>query len=99
MNGGIHDALNLANRLIDVWNGKSPMQELDRYDLQRRLVTLEDVEKQRIENKKNLEAQTPEDQAAFRTRMRAAAADTDLGRAYLKRVSMIASLERAAELG
>ncbi len=99
MNGGIHDALNLTNRLVDVWNDKIQMDELDRYDLQRRLVTLEYVQKQTIENKKNLEAQTPEDQAAFRMRMRAAAADPAEGRAYLKRVSMIASLERAAELG
>src|ERR1700759_5768062 len=36
MNGGIHDAVNLADRLIKVWNGEAPEGELDRFDKQRR---------------------------------------------------------------
>ena len=41
MNGGIHDAVNLATRLAAVWRGEAPEAELDRFDKQRRLVTLE----------------------------------------------------------
>ena len=37
MNGGIHDAINLTARLIEVWQGGKPETELERYDHQRRL--------------------------------------------------------------
>ena len=52
MNGGIHDAVNLTGRMIEVWCKKKPDSEFDRYDHQRRLVTKEHVEKQSIQNKK-----------------------------------------------
>src|SRR5262249_15383008 len=50
MNGGIHDAVNLAERLAAVWKGEKPEAELDRYDKQRRLVTLETIQKTTIQN-------------------------------------------------
>jgi len=95
MNGGIHDAMNLTARLVDVWRGTKPNSELDRYDLQRRLVTKEHVEKQSIQNKKNLESQGPE----FRNKLTEIAADRERTYQYLLSVSMIGSLRRAEELG
>jgi 3-(3-hydroxy-phenyl)propionate hydroxylase len=95
MNGGIHDAINLTTRLADVWSGRAPEQELDRYDQQRRLVTLEYIQTQTIQNKRNLECQNPE----FAPQMRQISADAERNHDYLLRVSMIASLRRAAELG
>jgi 3-(3-hydroxy-phenyl)propionate hydroxylase len=95
MNGGIHDAVNLAARLAPVWHGKAPEAELDRYDSQRRLVTLEYIQKYTIQNKKNLESEGEE----FGASLRAIAADPARTRDYLLRVSMIASLARAQELG
>ena len=95
MNGGIHDAINLTSRLIEVWHGREPESELDRYDRQRRLVTLEYIEKQSIENKRNLES----DGIAFGRSLQALAADQRRTYEYLLRVSMIASLRRAEELG
>src|ERR1700704_4668079 len=56
MKGGIHDAVNLAARLAKVWRGQAPAAELDRFDKQRRLVTLEYIQKYTIQNKKNLES-------------------------------------------
>jgi len=95
MNGGIHDAINLTSRLAEVWSGAAPESELDRYERQRRSVTLEYIEKQTIENKRNLEGANPE----FAATLKRAAADPERTRDYLARVSMIASLRRAAELG
>jgi 3-(3-hydroxy-phenyl)propionate hydroxylase len=95
MNGGIHDAVNLAARLAAVWRGEAPETELARYDRQRRLVTLEYIQKYTIQNKKNLESTGEE----FGASLRAIAADPARTRDYLMRVSMIASLHRAAELG
>src|ERR1700722_8644893 len=99
MNGGIHDAINLTTRLARAWRGEAADAELDRYDRQRRLVTLEYGQKHTIENKRNLEATDPVEQARFRDNMRAIAADPARTRDYLLRISMIASLKRAAELG
>jgi 3-(3-hydroxy-phenyl)propionate hydroxylase len=99
MNGGIHDAVNLTDRLARVWRGEADATELDRYDRERRLVTLEYVQKHTIQNKRNLEATDPAEQARFRDDMRAIAADPARNRDYLLRISMIASLKRAAELG
>jgi 3-(3-hydroxy-phenyl)propionate hydroxylase len=95
MNGGIHDAVNLAARLAAVWRGEADDAELDRFDKQRRLVTLEYIQKYTIQNKKNLESPSDE----FRDSLRAIAADPARTRDYLLRVSMIASLTRAEELG
>jgi 3-(3-hydroxy-phenyl)propionate hydroxylase len=95
MNGGIHDAVDLAARLADVWPGDLPEAELDRYDRQRRGVTLEYVQTQSIQNKRNLE--NPD--GGFKDTIRAIAADPQRRYDYLLRTSMIASLRRAAELG
>jgi 3-(3-hydroxy-phenyl)propionate hydroxylase len=95
MNGGIHDAMNLTARLAEVWHGNAPSDTLDRYDRQRRLVTREYIETQSIQNKRNLESAGPE----FRNNLRAISADPGRTRDYLLRVSMIASLRRAEELG
>ena len=95
MNGGIHDAVNLAARLAAVWRGEAPDAELDRFDKQRRLVTLEYIQKYTIQNKKNLESSGDE----FGQSLRAITDDPAKTRDYLLRTSMIASLHRAQELG
>jgi 3-(3-hydroxy-phenyl)propionate hydroxylase len=95
MNGGIHDAMNLTARLADVWHDRAGDSELDRFERQRRLVTKEAIETQSIRNKRNLETTGTE----FRDSLAAIAADADATREYLLRVSMIASLRRAEELG
>jgi 3-(3-hydroxy-phenyl)propionate hydroxylase len=95
MNGGIHDAINLTSRLIEDWHGTKPQAELERYDRQRRAVTLEYIEQQSIQNKRNLES----DGTEFGRTLKEIAADKTRIHDYLVRVSMIASLRRAQELG
>ena len=99
MNGGIHDSINLSQRLAAVWKGDAPEKELDRYDLQRRQVTLEYVQAQTIQNKRDLEAADEAAQNEFRDCLRHTQNEPDLRRAYLQRIAMFASLHRAAELG
>jgi 3-(3-hydroxy-phenyl)propionate hydroxylase len=95
MNGGIHDAVNLTERLVAVWRGETGEDELDRYDKERRGVTVEYVQTQSIANKRNIE--NPD--GGFKDNIRAIAADPARRRDYLIRTSMIASLARAKELG
>jgi len=51
-----------------------------------------------IRNKKNLEAKDEADRVRFRDDIRAAAADPEKGRALLRRIAMLDSLDRAAAL-
>jgi 3-(3-hydroxy-phenyl)propionate hydroxylase len=95
MNGGIHDAINLTSRLADVWHGRTSADDLDRYDRQRRLVTVEYIENQSIQNKRNLES----DGIALGRWLRHIADDQGRTHEYLLLVSMIASLRRAQDLG
>ncbi|HYZ31324.1 MAG TPA: FAD-dependent monooxygenase [Crenalkalicoccus sp.] len=95
LNGGIHDAVNLSEKLVAVLLDGADDALLDRYDRQRRGVTVEHVQSQTIANKQNLEAVEPAAQAAFRERMAATAADPAAAHDYLIRISMIASLRRA----
>jgi 3-(3-hydroxy-phenyl)propionate hydroxylase len=95
MNGGIHDAINLTTRLAEVWHGRAPAAALDLYDRERRLVTLEYIDQASTRNKRNLES----DGVEFGRELRTIAADPGRTREYLLRVSMIASLARAKELG
>jgi 3-(3-hydroxy-phenyl)propionate hydroxylase len=95
MNGGIHDAMNLTTRLSDVLHGRTLNGDLDLYDRERRLVTLEYIDQQTIQNKRNLES----DGVAFKTHLEGIASNPQRTRDYLLRVSMIASLKRAKELG
>jgi 3-(3-hydroxy-phenyl)propionate hydroxylase len=94
MNGGIHDAMNLTARLAEVWHGRKPEAELAGYDRQRRGVTKEYIEKQSIQNKRNLEAS-----GEFKEYLRHIASDPTRSRDYMLRVAMIDSLRRAEELG
>jgi len=98
LNGGVHDAVNLGEKLARVWHGDAADTVLDHYDRQRRGVTVEHVQRQTIANKQNLEAKEPAAQAAFRERMADAASDPAKAHAYLLQVSMINSLRRAAEI-
>ena len=95
MNGGIHDAMNLTTRLAEVWHGRADSNTLDLYDRERRLVTLEYIDQQTIQNKRNLES----DGVSFKANLEVIAADPNLTRDYLMRVSMITWLKRAKELG
>ena len=98
MNGGIHDAINLAEKLVRVLHAEADAVELDRYERQRRPIALEYVNTITIANKRNLETSDPEEQRQWRETMTRAANDPALAREYLLKVSMIASLRKAAAL-
>jgi 3-(3-hydroxy-phenyl)propionate hydroxylase len=95
MNGGIHDAFNLAEQLVQVIGGNAETDRLDQYECDRRPVALEYVDKISAANKRNLEQQNPEEQRRWRDEMTNTASDPKRAREYLLKVSMIASLQRS----
>jgi 3-(3-hydroxy-phenyl)propionate hydroxylase len=96
MNGGIHDAFNLAEKLAAVICKSVDEIELDRYERQRRPVALEYVNRITIANKRNLEARDPGEHARWKAQMERTAADPRLAREYMLQTSMIASLRKYA---
>jgi 3-(3-hydroxy-phenyl)propionate hydroxylase len=94
MNGGIHDAFNLAAKLAAVIRGETPPQDLERYERQRRPVALEYVNRITIANKRNLEMRDAEEQRRWRAELARAMADRAAQREMLLRISMIASLRK-----
>jgi 2-polyprenyl-6-methoxyphenol hydroxylase-like FAD-dependent oxidoreductase len=98
LNGGIQDAVNLADKLHRILLDGAPERLLDLYNLQRRTVAIEFVQEQSIANKKRLEASDPDVRKRNLDELRASAADPERARQFLLRTSMIASQRRAEGL-
>jgi len=91
MNGGVHDAFNLAEKLAQVWRG-ADLALMERYSRQRRKVALETVQATALRNRQILNQRDPEVRRAYHDELRATAADPAKHRAFLLRTSMIQSL-------
>jgi len=99
LNGGIQDAVSLADKLVRIVLDGESERLLDLYDLQRRTVAIEFVQEQTIANKKRLEAADPDVRKRNLDDLRATAADPERARQFLLRTSMIASQRRAEGIG
>ncbi len=95
MNFGFHDAFNLTEKLAAVIQDGASEDLLDLYDHQRRTVAQEYLQRQTIENKRNIEQKDPRERERLYDELRAVVADRDKLRAYLVRVAMIESIRRA----
>ena len=95
MNGGIHDAVNLAGKLADVWFGRADDGVLDRYTRQRRKAQIDYVQAQTIQNKKNLEEKDPALRRGHLDQLRRMSEDVALHKKFLYRSSLIDSLNSA----
>jgi 3-(3-hydroxy-phenyl)propionate hydroxylase len=94
MNGGIHDGFNIAQKLAAVIKGDRTVDELDRYERQRRPVALEYVNRITIANKRHLEMRDAQEQRRWREELAHAMSDRAAMREYMLRISMIASLRK-----
>jgi 3-(3-hydroxy-phenyl)propionate hydroxylase len=98
MNGGLHDAISLTNRLIAVWHGKAGDAELDGYEIQRRPEAINAINAMTESNKKTLEERDPVIRRAHQDELRSIAADPALAYRHLLQTSMISSLRRSGML-
>jgi 3-(3-hydroxy-phenyl)propionate hydroxylase len=95
LNSGIHDAVNLADKLGRVWRGEGGEELLDLYVRQRRLACVEQVQAMSIRNKRLLEERDPKVQRERMEELVATANDRDLARAFLLESSMISGLRNS----
>jgi 3-(3-hydroxy-phenyl)propionate hydroxylase len=91
LNGGIHDAFNVAGKLIEVARGAS-LDVLDRYSRQRRKVALDVVQQTALRNRAILNTREPEARRAYYDELRRIVDDPVKHREYVMRTSMIQSL-------
>lgn len=91
MNGGIHDAMNLTDKLAQVIGGADPAL-MDRYERQRRKVALETVQATTLRNRRMMSETDPAARAAYHDELRGIVADRTKHRDHLMRASMIQSL-------
>ena len=95
MNGGIHDAINLASKLAELWHGRAEASVLDRYTRQRRKAQVDYVQAQTIQNKKSLEEKDPAIRRQHLDELRRTSEDVALHKKFLYRSSLIDSLNSA----
>lgn len=98
LNGGIHDAFNLVEKLLPVLDG-APLGDLERYDRQRRKVALDVVQQTTLRNRAMLNTREPAARKAYYDDLRRTADDPAAHRSYLMRTSMIQSLRDVANVG
>jgi 3-(3-hydroxy-phenyl)propionate hydroxylase len=95
MNSGVHDAFNLADKLVGILRGELSADALDRYERQRRHVALQHTQAQTMRNKKLLAEKDPAVRARNHDELRRTAEDPKRARAFLLRSSLIESLREA----
>ena len=98
MNSGIHDAFNLADKLVAMLHGKADEDVLDRYERQRRHVAVVHTQAQTIRNRRLLEEKDPAVRRRNHDELRRTAEDPKLARAFLLRTSLIESLREAEQI-
>ncbi len=97
MNGGVHDAMNLADKLSQIWHGADPALLL-RYERQRRHVAVQTVQAQALRNRSILNEQDPAARRAYHDDLRAIVADPERHRDYVRKSSMLQSLRDLEQL-
>ncbi len=98
LNSGIHDAINLCDKLSAHWHGDGGEDLLDLYSRQRRFATIEQVQSMSIRNKRMMEERDPAIQRQHLEEMVAVASDPEKARAHVLNTSMILGLQRANEM-
>lgn len=97
MNGGLHDVLNLVDKLTAVMGG-ADVGLLDRYERQRRTVCYKYVQAQTMRNREDLQEKSGSAREKRLADMRAILADPAATREFLIKNSMLASLRDAAAI-
>jgi 3-(3-hydroxy-phenyl)propionate hydroxylase len=96
MNGGIHDGINLADKLARVIHGEAGGDLLDLYSRQRRHAAVKYVQAQTIANKRLMEERDPAVRKTNFDELRRTAENPETAKAYMRRAALADSLRDAA---
>jgi 3-(3-hydroxy-phenyl)propionate hydroxylase len=99
MNGGIHDAVNLAEKLCAIiFEGANMDCQLDRYNHQRRQICIDFIQRKTQENKAMMETSDAGQRANRQRLYMEIAADPERAKNYLMETSMIDCLRASYEI-
>ena len=98
LNGGIHDAFELAAALIDVLRHGATEERLDVYDRRRRPIAREDILAQADRNRARMRERDPARRRELLKDLQATANDREKLRAFLRRSSMLEGLAKSAAI-
>lgn len=96
LNGGIHDVMNLAPRLAELWHGRGDEASLDQYTRQRQKAQHDYVQAQTIRNKRELEEKDPVVRRRHLDDLKRTAETPELARNFLLNATLIQSLRTVA---
>ena len=97
MNGGVHDAFNLTEKLFKVLQGESDGL-LDQYTRQRRPVALEEIIQQADQNRRRMQTRDPAKRVEVIENFRRITENPEELRKFVLKSSMIEGLRRAAAI-
>ncbi|MBI76570.1 MAG: FAD-binding monooxygenase [Rhodospirillaceae bacterium] len=95
MNGGIHDGLNIAEKLVRIWRKEGDDTLLAKYDRQRRTMAKKYVQAQSIQNKEILQENDMKARRQKLDALGAIADDENTCHEYLLKSSLIAMVREA----
>jgi 3-(3-hydroxy-phenyl)propionate hydroxylase len=98
LNGGIHDAFELASALVDVLRHGASEDRLDLYDRRRRPIARDDILAQADRNRARMRERDPQRRLATLRDLQAITRDRERLREFLRRSSMLEGLARAAAI-
>ena len=96
MNGGVHDAINLADTITQVWQGADEAL-LDRYERQRRPAAIEQIIAQADANRARMRERDTRRRSEILAGLQAITADRTRLHAHLLKTSMITGLRQAEQ--
>ncbi|MEM7702395.1 MAG: NAD(P)/FAD-dependent oxidoreductase [Pseudomonadota bacterium] len=100
MNGGIHDAMSLGEKLVSVIREEADLDSaLNLYDAQRRGICVDFIQAKTRENKSIMETKNRTAQSERRAKFRRLARSLEEQDSYLLESSMITSLRQSYEIG
>jgi 3-(3-hydroxy-phenyl)propionate hydroxylase len=94
LNTGIHDCMNIAKKIGDVWFGRAKDDVFERYHRQRHQLATEFLQSVTIENKKRIEEKDPEIIRQNQLLLRENAEDPAKAKAWLMRSSLLDSVRK-----
>jgi 3-(3-hydroxy-phenyl)propionate hydroxylase len=98
LNGGIHDAVNLTDKLARVWKGDVRPELLDRYTRQRRYAAVEFIQALTISNKKLMDEGDPAVRQRSLDALRRSCNDRKQRRIHMRRAALLESWEASLEV-
>ena len=98
LNGGVHDAFNLVDKLVGVIKRNEPDSLLDRYERQRRPVVQDAIIAQSHANRARMRELDPEKRRESLRTLQEICADRDKLYQHMLKTSMISGLRQAAQV-